>query len=497
MNSPLKKARRLLALLTLMLATLFLVFVFFATQNALDVWAKLQTVSRPLFYTYISAIGIFIAASLWLAFRILKPRPTPTINHTQALDEHQLQAELAAADERGIDTRALHQELHNLSERKASGRVYVSLFGDISTGKSSIIKALLPDAQVDISARGGSTREITQYVWKSTAGDELVLTDLPGRNEAGGGLEEIIEQEARRSQLVIYVCDSDLNRSQLNDIKRLLEFNKPLILCMNKSDRLNAAEKQQIETRIHSHLTQLSDFTLVFIQSGGDEQVIRIQANGSEKTESRKRPPRVEALGQAIQDQIDQQLVQLNQLRDASVFVLVKQKLDQSTLAHRQAQAEKIVQSSTQKAIFGALASLSPGSDLIIQGMIGTAMVKDLCALYETSVKDIEIEQFFDFSQGQIRKTLPLLLAVAGNAMKAFPGIGTVTGGLTHAIAYGLIFDALGHAVHKTLQQRGALKPAPAAISFTEYLNQNMLSKTTNVAKLVFEQSRTKENKKL
>jgi len=172
--------------------------------------------------------------------------------------------------------------------------------------------------------------------------------------------------------------------------------------------------------------------------------------------------------------------------------LLIKQKLDEATLAHRDKEAEKIIKSSTKKAIFGALASLSPGSDLIIQGIIGTAMVKQLCALYDTPVKTLDIDQFFDFSQGQIKKTIPLMLAVAGNAMKAFPGIGTVSGGLTHAFAYGLIFDALGHAVHKTLRQRGALKPIPAAISFNNYLNQNMQGKATEFAKLVFEASRDK-----
>ena len=35
-------------------------------------------------------------------------------------------------------------------------------------------------------------------------------------------------------------------------------------------------------------------------------------------------------------------------------------------------------------------------------------------------------------------KALPLSLAVAGNGLKAFPGVGTVAGGIAHAVAYGL-----------------------------------------------------------
>ena len=89
-----------------------------------------------------------------------------------------------------------------------------------------------------------------------------------------------------------------------------------------------------------------------------------------------------------------------------------------------------------------------------------------------------------------MKKSVPLILAVAGNGMKAFPGIGTVTGGLTHAVAYGLIFDALGRAVSKTLQQRGQLKPAPAAITFKEMLSEDLESRAKLFARLVFDKQK-------
>jgi len=487
MNQTGKKARRLLALLTFILASLFLVFIFFATRNALDVWERLQTLPKPLFYTYSTLIILFVLGSIWLIYAILRPQVSPPTRLEPIPDETQLLNQLDQADNTGISTHGLREELLELNARKASGRIYVALFGDVSTGKSSIIKALLPEAKVEVSARAGSTQAIKQYLWKSTAGDELVLTDLPGRNEAGGELEILIEEEARRAQLVIYVCESDLSRSQLEDVFQLLDYNKPLILCVNKSDQLSEHDKKLIEQNIRARFNRSEQLTLAFVQSGGEEQIVQIQPDGEELNLTRPRKSDVNALSYAIQEQIDLQSEQLSLLRDASVFVLIKQKLDATTLEHRQHEGEKIIQSSTRKAVFGALASVSPGSDLIIQGIVGTAMVKQLCSLYETPVKTLDIDQFFDFSQDQVKKTVPLLLAVAGNAMKAFPGIGTLTGGLTHAVAYGLIFDALGHAVQQTLQQRGALKPIPAAISFGDYLTQNMQGKVSQLAKLVFE----------
>ena len=115
-------------------------------------------------------------------------------------------------------------------------------------------------------------------------------------------------------------------------------------------------------------------------------------------------------------------------------------------------------------------------------------MVKDLCELYDAPVKQLDIDKFLDFSQDQLKKSVPLILAVAGNGLKAFPGIGTVAGGLVHAVAYGMIFDALGKSVTKTLEQRGQLRAAPAALTFKEMLSENLESRAKLFARLVFEQ---------
>ena len=46
-----------------------------------------------------------------------------------------------------------------------------------------------------------------------------------------------------------------------------------------------------------------------------------------------------------------------------------------------------------------------------------------------------------------------MVVAVIGNGLKAFPGLGTLSGGALHAIAYGLLFDRLGHALLESLEQ--------------------------------------------
>lgn len=465
-------------------AMLLLLFIFFATRSVLDIWDRIQELPVALFYTYLTMIAAFIIGAIWLVYKLLKPS-TALIDNENVTEESVLE-EIERAEHFGMDTDELRRELEQLQARKESGTIYVALFGNVSTGKSSIIKSLLPDADIDINVRGGSTQEISQYTWSSGSGDQLVLTDLPGRNEASGSLDEIASDEAIRAQVVVYVTDSDLSRTQFNDIQELLSFGKPMIVVLNKSDRYNEEERQLLKQRFDERISDKA--RLVFVQSGGEEEVIRIDKEGKETALIRTRKADVNELAETLQAEIDQQSDLLESLRDASVFVLVKQKLDEEKVGFRQQKAEAIVKSSTRKAVLGAMASVSPGADIVIQGYLGTRMVKELCELYNSPVKQLDIDKFLDFSQDQMKKSVPLVLAVAGNGLKAFPGIGTVAGGLVHAVAYGMIFDALGKSVSKTLEQRGQLRAAPAALTFKEMLSENLESRAKLFAKLVFEQ---------
>jgi GTP-binding protein EngB required for normal cell division/uncharacterized protein (DUF697 family) len=494
------KFRRLMAVGIAFASLLFLLFIFFVTRSVLEVWEYISNLPVIFYYAYLGVIMAVIVASAWVIIKIL--HPSIEKKKQEKIDRETVLKELDEAKESGMDTTELQYEIEELQKRKESGAIYVAIFGDVSTGKSSIIKTLLPDAEVLTDVRAGSTSEINEYTWTSRSGDQLILTDLPGRSEAEGDLDEMAHDEAVRAQVVIYVTDSDLTRSQFNDILTLRSYGKPMIVALNKSDRFTDEEQGLLKERFYEQFdeeepqqlledatgqSQSNNLQLTFIKSGGTEEVIRIYPDGREEKVLRPRKADVSALSNALQEEIDAQSDLLENLRDASVFVLVKQKLDHEIIEFRREKASKIITSSTRKAVFGALASISPGTDLLIQGVLATLMVKKLCELYEVPMRKLDIEKFLNFSQGQVKKSVPILLAVAGNGMKAFPGIGTVTGGLTHAVAYGMIFDALGKATAKTLEERGQLRAAPAAITFKEMLSENMEARARLFAKLVFD----------
>jgi hypothetical protein len=227
--------------------------------------------------------------------------------------------------------------------------------------------------------------------------------------------------------------------------------------------------------------------TIVGIATRPARRVVRVGPDGTEHEEEQVLPPQIDELRAAVQSALDRNPALLEHLRDTAVFQLTAQKLEQSKAEHRVKASADLVKTYTRRAVAGGLAAISPGTDILIQGYLGTQMVKSLCELYEVPVREIELQKLLNLSQKQVRTALPLLLAVAGNAAKAFPGVGTLAGGLMHAVAYGLIFDALGRAVVRTLETRGELRPAPASLAFRDNLVADVDSQARKLLRLALD----------
>jgi GTP-binding protein EngB required for normal cell division/uncharacterized protein (DUF697 family) len=362
--------------------------------------------------------------------------------------------------------------------------VHIALFGEVSTGKSSLIKALLPDAEVSSDPRAGTTQEIRRFRWRAASEDTVLLADLPGFN-----LEEdpTILDEARRAHLVVFLCDADLTASQAQQLSRMQALGKPLVLALNKLDRYTPDERQAILDRINAQ-SGLPPEDVVAIRTGGREEVIRMLSDGSEARETRARAADISALVDALQRHLDDDRDLMESLRDTAVLLLASEKLSRARDEHRERSADELIGRYARRAVVGALAAVAPGSDLVIQGVLATRLVQELCELYGVSVKDVQVQSFLKLAGGKLRNMSAITLAIAGNALKAFPGLGTLSGGLLHAVAYGLIFESLGRAAAHTLASRGELRPYPAAQAFEELMSEHLATDAARYARLAVAQ---------
>ncbi len=486
--------RIVLAIAIVIGLVLLLVAMLMLTESALEVWHRLRSAPRWVMALWLGVIGFLTLGTGWAVWRLLFPKKGSLAAAPEALTEEALAERIERAGELGVDVDGARRELALLAERRAAGDFRIALFGEISTGKSAVIRALLPGADdIDVSARGGSTGEVTDYRWVSPAGDRLIVTDVPGLHEAGGQLDALARDEALRAHGVVFVCDNDLTRGQYDAVRALRDVERPMIVALNKVDRFSDEVRAQLLHSLRKRIATAGgddDVELVAISAAPMEPVIRRLPDGSEEKTLRPMTPWVDELADALQRMMDRDPVLMEELRDASVFVLARRQLDSAEAGFREQRSEELVRGYTRKAMVGALAAVAPGTDVLIQGYLGANFVRELCELYGVSARDIDVQQFLKLSQTHIGKAMPLLMAIGGNALKAFPGAGTVAGGLMHAVAYGLIFDALGRSLTRTLNETGRLRPAPAASLFRKHLSENLEKRTARMAKLAWDARR-------
>ena len=531
--TKLPPTRILIALAVLVLFFVLLAAFLFITQLFFSVWEYLQQQPDWLTITYL-AIIVFLAVLFGrLIWRLLLPK-TEKITSTEAkkgannnidavsqrlhnmgqndaagkqtAEQQQLKQADKAVDDKAIERWAMafdaspevaeiRAELEEYSRRNTEQKLYIALFGDISAGKSTLIKALMPQdseavARIETSIIGGTTREINHYHWQLQQGNsvhDLILTDMPGLNEQYAELDLLACEEVVRAHVVLYVCDGDLTASQFAELKRILLLHKPCIVVINKSDRLSGEERNLIITRMRNRLLELDDqVQVVSISAGGMREYIRLTPDGREERIERPVIPDVQALQEQLLIMLQQyDSDRLERLREGAVASMLNDKLDDLELRFKKSQSHRLVKSYTRKAVVAAMATFSPGTDLLVQGYLGIQMIRELCQLYGVPATDIDANKLIELVQSRMDKTMPLLLAIAGNGLKAFPGMGSVTGGLMHAVAYGMIFDTLGRSIARTLEVTGEFSPALVNDLYKEQLSEHIESRTKDFIRLV------------
>lgn len=212
-----------------------LVMVLYITDLGLSVWDRLQRAPTTFWVIYLLVLGLLGVGGVYLVWRVMRlGRPageSRAVVPAKPPDEETLRGQMERHAAAGVPVDTIRGELEELQRRRAAGEIIVAVFGEISTGKSSMIGALLPGTDIAVDVRGGTTREVIYHTWTSPAGDRLILTDLPGLNEADGTLDQEARDEALRAHVVIYVCEGDLTRDQYQALRTLVDLGSPVILA--------------------------------------------------------------------------------------------------------------------------------------------------------------------------------------------------------------------------------------------------------------------------
>jgi len=208
-------------------------------------------------------------------------------------------------------------QLNEMYDKISTGRVEITIFGEISTGKSAMINALIGREVADVDVQGGWTKQVWGTAWDGTGyrlpgmeKSEIILIDTPGINEVGGAdRADLAEVTARRSDLILFVTDSDLNETEYAALVELAAVQKPIILVFNKIDLYPAEEKKALTEMLQKRLEGLipADHFVTTTADPREVEYVIEQPDGSEKTEWRKPESQVEELKSMILETLEKE----------------------------------------------------------------------------------------------------------------------------------------------------------------------------------------------
>lgn len=205
------------------------------------------------------------------------PLSPPSSRHQAAKQSLESIDRLLERLQNDVVREGLKQERERVEQELARGDLVVVVFGTGSSGKTSLIRALLNEMVGDVGAPMGSTTSSQIYRLRLKGlNRSLQLVDTPGILEAGrDGLnrEKEARQRASRADLMIVVVDSDLRAIELEIISSLANLGKRLLLVLNKCDLRGEEEERQLIAQLRGRCKGLLEHADVIACSAAPQSV--------------------------------------------------------------------------------------------------------------------------------------------------------------------------------------------------------------------------------
>jgi small GTP-binding protein len=298
-------------------------------------------------------------------------------------------------------------DLEAIGKKLEQGRVEIVVFGEIDTGKSALINALVGQAVTEVDVRGGWTKEVWSVSWSGCGycvpgfeRSQVVLLDTPGINEVDGASRAAMAHDAAsRADLILFVTDSDLNQTEYAALVQLAAGHKPIILVLNKVDNYTPREREQLcEALRDSRLSGIVGPEDV-VETSADphlREVIIEGADGSERREYRKGPPKVETLKARILEVLDRDGKALVALNAAMYAADKSDRIGTMKIRMRDEQATTIIWSYAAMKSIGVALTPLPAADVLAGSAVDVTMVVTLAHVYGMSLTWINARQLIE-----------------------------------------------------------------------------------------------------
>ncbi|HEX2140039.1 MAG TPA: GTP-binding protein [Woeseiaceae bacterium] len=286
-----------------------------------------------------------------------------------------------------------YAEVRAMLDKLEHGHLHIAALGRVSTGKSSLLNALIGEKRFSVSPLHGETRSSSMQPWHEVEAGGVFLIDTPGLDEAGGEERERLAREVgNRSDLVIFVLDGDITDSEREALKTLLSRGRPVVVALNKADQYNTDEMEALLESVRQKtagLVQPRDVIPVAADPR-PQAVVEIDGSGEERVSERPRHPDVTLLKSRLWDIFEAEGKTLAAM-NASLFAAdLSDQVGRRILEARQEIGDKVVRTWCVAKGIAVAFNPVPVADLFAAAFIDVGMVVHLSRVYGLPVNRSE-----------------------------------------------------------------------------------------------------------
>jgi len=273
------------------------------------------------------------------------------------------------------------------------GHLHLAVFGRVSTGKSSLLNALIGEGAFSVSPLHGETKQSSMQAWNEFEASGVFLIDTPGLDEAGGEDREAMAREvAGRSDLVIFVLDSDITDTELKELRTLLAQGRPVVIVLNKGDLFTADERDTLLQSIRDKTDGIvgAEQILAVAAQPRPQTVVSVDERGFESESVRERSPDVDRLRLRLWEILDAEGKTLAAL-NASLFASdLSDQVGRRVLTARREIGDKLVRTYCVGKGIAVAFNPIPVADLFAAAFIDIGMVVHLSRVYDLPLSQKE-----------------------------------------------------------------------------------------------------------
>ncbi len=336
-----------------------------------------------------------------------------------------------------------YQQVQQLIDKLENQQVHIIAFGKVSSGKSSLLNALIGKQQFSTSPLHGETKTQQSTEWNKYQDHNMVVIDTPGTDEvAGEARQQMAHKAAEIADIILFVTDGDLTQSQLQQLKQIAQPNTQIILVLNKIDLYTDEEIKDLVQSLSEKTQEIIHPKNIVTSCAAPipQLLIKEDAQGKQTREKITVKVDVTQVKQRIWNILEQDGKTLTAL-NASIFAgEISQKIAEKVTKLRASAADKVGTTYSIAKGVGVAFNPIPVADLLIAAGLDVAMIRKLSQVYGLPIVGKEASKLTITIMAQIAALMGAVWGInlLSSALKTVSaGLSTtLTAGAQGALAY-------------------------------------------------------------